>query len=278
MGDRYITQVDVESPKHAKKKTGFVRLLPWILLALLIGAGIWFVKARYLPLYTELKHAEEGAWAAGQDAEDCERKLEGFDKEKWKMLEKLENNSARGEVCAKELAALKEEVETKTKVLESMEATANELAKKLHGEIRRGEVLIKKVHGQVVVDVSDKILFDSAEVDLNEQGREVLKRVGDTLRQTSDKWIQVGGHTDAVPISDTLKKFYPTNWELSTARASRVVRFLVHKGNIPGERFVAAGFAQYRPVASNKTREGRRLNRRIEIVLLPKPLEEKTKP
>jgi chemotaxis protein MotB len=78
------------------------------------------------------------------------------------------------------------------------------------------------------------------------------------------------GHTDGTRIvSSTTQEKFPTNWELSTARATNVVRFLQEQGKVPGAELVAVGFAEFRPVASNASAEGRRKNRRIEIVLVP---------
>src|SRR5690606_19606235 len=113
------------------------------------------------------------------------------------------------------------------------------------------------------------ILFDSGEAELNDGGKKVLAKVGETFAKMGDKIIQVGGHTDDVPISPKLHDRFPSNWELSTARATHVVRFLQDEGKIPGSRLLATGFSQYRPVASNASRGGRKKNRRIEVVLLP---------
>jgi chemotaxis protein MotB len=90
------------------------------------------------------------------------------------------------------------------------------------------------------------------------------------MRRLPDEQVyQVGGHTDSRPITTRkLVERYPTNWELSTSRATNVARFLEEEGHIPGKQLVAAGFAQYRPTSNNRTRRGRRQNRRIEIVLL----------
>jgi chemotaxis protein MotB len=79
----------------------------------------------------------------------------------------------------------------------------------------------------------------------------------------------VGGHTDATPLSATTQERFPTNWELSTARATQVVRFLQEQCAIPGERLAAAGYSQYRPATSLDTPAGRRRNRRIELTLRP---------
>jgi len=84
-----------------------------------------------------------------------------------------------------------------------------------------------------------------------------------------DKQIQVSGHTDRLPISEKLAPQFPSNWELSTARAINVVRFLSEKANVPPQRLVASGYGEYHPIANNKTAAGRAKNRRIEILLTP---------
>jgi len=89
------------------------------------------------------------------------------------------------------------------------------------------------------------------------------------LKDVKDKRIQIEGHTDNVPIVSALKKRFPTNWELSTARATEVVRYLQEQGGLDPKLLSATGYAEYQPVAANDTDEGKRKNRRIEIVLLP---------
>lgn len=115
----------------------------------------------------------------------------------------------------------------------------------------------------------DKILFDSGEAAISKRGEEVLARVGAVLAAIDDKQIQVSGHTDRTPISDKLTGQFPTNWELSTARAINVVRFLSEKASVPPQRLVASGYGEYHPIANNKTAAGRARNRRIEILLTP---------
>ncbi len=101
------------------------------------------------------------------------------------------------------------------------------------------------------------------------KGQEVLLKLADSFRDSKGENIAVEGHTDDVQIGSALIDRFPTNWELSTARATAVVRFLQEKGNIAPERLTASGFGFYRPVATNETPEGRKQNRRIEIILVP---------
>jgi chemotaxis protein MotB len=94
-------------------------------------------------------------------------------------------------------------------------------------------------------------------------------------RRGNDRIVQIGGHTDSARVvSPELVERYPTSWELSTARATNVVRFLREHSKLPGGRLLAAGFAEYRPAASNRSDKGRQKNRRIEIVLVPRYVDE----
>lgn len=151
--------------------------------------------------------------------------------------------------------------------LAEVQGTYNELVGKLEEEIERGEVQISELKGKLTVNVVDKILFDSGKAELKSAGIKVLKQIGEILKSAVDKDIQVEGHTDNVPIKGTLTEKYPSNWELSTARATTVLHFLQGKAGIPGERLAAVGYGEYQPLASNSTREGRAQNRRIQIVL-----------
>ena len=160
-----------------------------------------------------------------------------------------------------------------------MKSTYDELVQKMETEIQRGEITISELQGKLTVNMVERILFDSGKADIKPAGLEVLKRVGDILKEVADKNIRVEGHTDNVPISPRLQQTFPSNWELSTARATNVVHFLQDRVGIAGERLSANGLSQYSPVAANDTLEGRAQNRRIQIELVPleakvvKPLE-----
>jgi chemotaxis protein MotB len=151
--------------------------------------------------------------------------------------------------------------------LAEVQGTYDELVGKLEEEIERGEVKISELKGKLTVNVVDKILFDSGKANLKKAGLSVLQQIGDILKTAVDKNIQVEGHTDNVPIRGTLASKFPSNWELSTARATTVLHFLQDKVGISGERLSAVGYGEYQPIESNSTAEGRALNRRIQIVL-----------
>ncbi|PKN13481.1 MAG: chemotaxis protein MotB [Deltaproteobacteria bacterium HGW-Deltaproteobacteria-4] len=161
------------------------------------------------------------------------------------------------------------EKENREKELRAAQDTYGELIDKMRSEISRGEVTISELQGKLTVNLVEKILFDSGSADIKSGGKEVLSKVGTILNEVEDKEIRVEGYSDNLPISPRLKSIYPSNWELSAARAISVVEFLRNTLNIPGERLSASGFAEFRPIADNGTPEGRAQNRRIQIILAP---------
>lgn len=180
------------------------------------------------------------------------------------MRQNIDQLTADGNELQQQLEAERQAREAR---LAEVQGTYDELVGKLEEEIQRGEVKISELKGKLTVNVVDKILFDSGKAELKVEGIRVLQQIGDILKSAVDKNIQVEGHTDNVPIRGTLAQKYPTNWELSTARATTVLHFLQDKASIPGERLSAVGYGEYHPIATNGTAEGRAKNRRIQIVL-----------
>jgi chemotaxis protein MotB len=130
-----------------------------------------------------------------------------------------------------------------------------------HGFGKDAQSIIE--HRGLVVRVSDNILFSSGEATLHPAGLPLLNEVAQLLNLDRSNPITVEGHTDNVPIHGDQ---YPTNWELSTARATTVVRYLIGRGLTPS-RLGAAGYADLHPIDSNATEAGRAENRRVEIVI-----------
>lgn len=194
--------------------------------------------------------------------------------------------SAEAENLSKEVATLKENNKTltdennalkenaaklakKSQEVEAASQTYKELLQEMKGEIAKGQVTITELKGKLTLDVVDKILFDSGESAVKEEGLAVLKRVVEILKNVKDKNIRVEGHTDNVKIIGRLAKKYPTNWDLSYARAINVTKYLQQEGIDP-KVLSATAFGEYQPIADNSTPEGRAKNRRIAIILLPK--------
>ncbi len=165
--------------------------------------------------------------------------------------------------------ALEKEKIAREARLAKVKNTYNQLVGALEEEIKRGELTISNLEGQLSVNLLNKILFDSGKTAIKKEGQKVLKSLGDVLSKFPNKSLQIAGHTDNVQISERLRERYPSNWELSTARATSVVHFLQDNVGLSGERMIAAGYSEYQPVADNEEVEGRALNRRIQILLVP---------
>ncbi len=151
------------------------------------------------------------------------------------------------------------------------QAQYDALVADLNQEVQKGQLQVRRYKDMLTVDVAEQLFFDSGRAALKETGKEVLKKVADAMKSYEDKAIRIVGHTDNVPITKGLQKVFPSNWELSAARATTVVRFLQDAGIAP-ERLIATGRAEYAPVAPNDSPEGRQKNRRIEITLIDRNL------
>jgi len=145
------------------------------------------------------------------------------------------------------------------------------LVRGLSKEVEKGELQVKQYKNMLSVELAEQIFFDSGRATLKAGGKTVLKKVGEALKSYESKIIRVVGHTDNVPVAKSLQATFPSNWELSVARATTVVRFLQETG-VPPANMVASGRSEYDPVAPNDTPEGRQKNRRIEIMLIDKSL------
>lgn len=123
------------------------------------------------------------------------------------------------------------------------------------------------VHALMTLSADD--LFEPASATLSESGVERLNALADTLAAFAGRGIRIEGHSDNVPVGPTLQETYPSNWELSAARATAVIRHLIAEHGLAPERLEAVAVGDTRPLATNTTAAGRSRNRRIEVVVLP---------
>jgi len=170
---------------------------------------------------------------------------------------RLDLGQTQGVVRQKELA------------ISELDRTRREIETSLKEQIAQKDVKIEEIEGMLKVTFVDKILFDSGSTKIKEKGKEILMTLAESLVADTDNTIVVEGHTDNVDIRWPLRERFPSNWELSTARAASVVRFLQEQANIKPERLTASGYSFHRPIAANDTEETRSQNRRIEIILVP---------
>jgi len=145
-----------------------------------------------------------------------------------------------------------------------MASIAEHLREALAKEIDRNEVSIRVAPEGLILSLREVGFFDSGSAQMRPQAQVAFSRVVEILRQQRHQ-LRIEGHTDNLPIH-TVR--FTSNWELSTARATEVVRLLVTRYGFSPERMSAAGYGEFRPVADNSTVEGRESNRRVDVVLL----------
>ncbi len=158
-----------------------------------------------------------------------------------------------------------ERIKSLREKLQELQETKNELEAQLQKEITEGSVSLQMQERGLVVTVVAEVLFDSGKAKVRPVGKEVLSKVANVLIKINENII-IEGHTDNVPIKHSGWK---SNWELSTQRALNVLHYFIDEKGLNPERFSAAGYGPYRPMASNATVEGRQENRRVEIVVVP---------
>jgi len=160
---------------------------------------------------------------------------------------KSELESFLGEYELTKLQVLKEEIDTKLHD-DGMDQSASTMID------MRG----------LVIRLNNAVFFDSGSADIKKQSEDTLMEVA-SLLNTVDNYIRIEGHTDNVPIS---RSRYPSNWELSTARAVNVVKLFINKDHFSPDKLIAVGYGEFKPIADNSTEEGRAHNRRIDIIIL----------
>ncbi len=153
---------------------------------------------------------------------------------------------------------------TKNASKSELENTKNTLESFLITQKLMGKVRIELQHRGLVVSLTEAGFFQSGQADVIEESRAILSEIASQLKDFANP-IRVEGHTDTLPISS---RTYPSNWELSSTRASQVARLLSTNYGIWPSRLSVAGFAEFKPLVSNSTPEGRARNRRVDIVLL----------
>jgi chemotaxis protein MotB len=157
----------------------------------------------------------------------------------------------------------KQAVENVTKY----QANHAKLEKILHDNISQSKSVkfIKSSKG-LIIRVNNTILFDEGSAQIKPQAQKTLNEITKVLTKI-DNPVIIEGHTDSIPIKN--EKF-PSNWELSTARATNIISYLIKNGNISPKRLSAVGYGEYMPIAKNTAISGRMLNRRVDIIVLEK--------
>ncbi|HTP49103.1 MAG TPA: OmpA family protein [Anaeromyxobacteraceae bacterium] len=227
-------------------------------LALLVGCGIPKEKydAQVADANKYLKqYQDESAKSA-----DLEKKLAGAQQQLADANKQIDNYKAQ----LAETSQAKERLEQEKRAMQSQ---YEQLTAGLKSQIEAGNIQVENLKGKMLVRMSEKVLFPSGSANINKEGRAALDQIASSFKTLTGKSVVVSGFTDNVPVNPKTTG-YASNWELSTARALAVVKYLQSK-DVDPKMLGAAGFGEYHPVATNDTPEGRQQNRRIEIVLAP---------
>ena len=156
----------------------------------------------------------------------------------------------------------------KVRKKENLDAIRAELEKALAAEIKRNEVALHMESDGLVLSLREAGFFDSGSATIKPGAEDAFSRVA-LILQEHPCAVRIEGHTDTVPIHTSQ---FASNWELSTARATEMVKTLIENHGVSAERLSASGYAEFHPVASNDSAKGRQLNRRVDVVILTTPL------
>jgi len=148
-----------------------------------------------------------------------------------------------------------------------------ELAAALSSEIARNEISMRREPDGLVISLREVGFFESGSPEMKAASQPAFDRIANLLRSRNYR-LRIEGHTDDVPIHNSR---FSSNWELSTTRATEIVRLLIVRDGFDPNRLAAAGYAEYHPVASNRSPAGRAMNRRVDIVVLGEGLPTQTK-
>jgi chemotaxis protein MotB len=209
------------------------------------------------------------------ELKELQAKLKGERENNLKEIEKLkgdydkEISSLKAMIATlnDELSSLKKLTKLQKRELERMEAQASELEKQLEEEIKKGEIRLKRLHDKLIINIDDRICFDSGSAKLKKDVLPALNKIRNILSKYPENRIVIEGHTDNVPIHTAQ---FRDNWQLSTERALSVLNYVLQNKKLDEKRFSAAGYGEFNPIVSNKTAENRALNRRVDIVVIPR--------
>jgi chemotaxis protein MotB len=200
------------------------------------------------------------------------KKIEIVQQELANAIKAAEQAKAEHDLLKTQLEQSQDQIKTLLQATEAASKAQESLEQQMRHALESKDVTISELQGKLTVNILDRILFDSGEAELKTEGMQVLDQVAKVLAQFPNRQIHVVGHTDNIPIRSTARSRYPSNWELSTSRATAAVRYLCEHAGVDPKRMGAIGYGEFHPVADNASAEGRAKNRRIAIVVLSEEL------
>jgi chemotaxis protein MotB len=232
-----------------------------LVVALGVAVSACVSSGKYDGVVKNLKDCQDQVGACATDRDGARARVTELEKQTADLTATLDKVQAGAGATAAELAELRKRNAEAEKRLASFKA----LTAKFQKMIDSGKLKIGFRNGLMIVKLPAGILFASGKADLSEEGGVTVTEVGAVLKDLTNRRFLIAGHTDNVPLK---RGKFKDNWELSTARALVVSRWLVEQGMNP-KAIAAAGYSEFDPVADNANEAGRQENRRIEIVLMP---------
>ncbi len=216
----------------------------------------------------QIEKTKQALASAQQQIKQTEQELAAARKKVTATQDDVTKLEAKKQALQKELSASQTQLAT-LREIEAETTRRNEIyaqfVNRLKTMIDGGQLTVSIEQGRIVINLPNNVLFKSGSANLNPESTEALTPIAAAMSQFSDRRFQIEGHTDNNPIKTSR---FPSNWELSTSRALAVVHLLTDLG-VSSENISAAGFGEFHPRSKNDTKEGRQLNRRIEIIMLP---------
>jgi len=168
-----------------------------------------------------------------------------------------------------ELLPLIERAERDKALAEAAELMASDLRAVLSSHVKNGSIKVEAAGTRALVTLGNALIYKPSSAVLTASGKAILRRAVESLTRLGISWLAVDSYTDSIPPGRSMKKVFPSNWELSAARAAAVADYITEAGGIEPELVVASGHAASSPVADNSTREGRAANRRLVLGVVP---------
>ncbi|PCH68878.1 MAG: flagellar motor protein MotB [Bacteroidales bacterium] len=254
------------------------------------------ILADTLQISRRLQSARERLSRIEKSNQDLLNQLAGMQagnaKETKVLLEQIKKAQNELRLREDEVLALEKEMDVRKRTLDTLQAELNKRDKRLQeleSALNRKDEAVRALkqkvmnaltgfdgnglsittkNGKVYVSMDEKLLFKSGSYQVDQRGVEALGHLGGVLAQNKDINVMIEGHTDNVPYNGTGE--LKDNWDLSVKRATSIVRILVNNKSIDAKRLTVAGRSKHAPIGSNSTADGRRKNRRTEIILTPK--------
>lgn len=236
-----------------------------ILLPALITAFVSFTACVSKSKYQELEQLKQQEAAARADAQTKIQDLELIIAQLEQRLGAASDDKESLQASVAQMREALSEANIRKKETDKRIREYQDLVRRFKALTDTGQLSVKIVDGRMVVGLPSDVLFNSGSAKLSKDGEETIIKVTQLLNEIEGREYQVEGHTDNVPIRTAQ---FPSNWELASARGLNVVHTMI-KAGMPEDRISASSFGERRPIANNDSAEGRRANRRIEIVIVP---------